>query len=171
MIIGFLLILLCLLRVPSAFISARNEKRIKAGGGTEYGMANSKLLILVQGFIYLSCIVYAFVNNVQFNTLTVVGLVIYAFSFASLIYVIRALSPFWTFKLYIAKDHKLVQSPVFKYVRHPNYYLNIIPELIGFALISQAWIVFMPLFVLHLITLYNRISLEEKVMKQTFQQY
>ncbi|MDO3676286.1 isoprenylcysteine carboxylmethyltransferase family protein [Paenibacillus ehimensis] len=171
MIIGFILLAICLLRVPSALISARNEKRIKASGGTEYGTTNSKLLIIVQGFIYLSCIVFAFINDVQFNVLTIVGLIVYAFSMASLVYVIRTLGPFWTFKLYIAKDHQLVQSPLFKHIRHPNYYMNIIPELIAFALISQAWIVFTPLFVLHLLTLFNRIALEEKVMKETFRQY
>ncbi|WP_178022248.1 hypothetical protein [uncultured Paenibacillus sp.] len=41
----------------------------------------------------------------------------------------------------------------------------------GFAIISQAWIVFTPLFVLHLITLFNRIRLEEKIMKRTFREY
>ncbi|MFD1990495.1 isoprenylcysteine carboxylmethyltransferase family protein [Paenibacillus nicotianae] len=171
MMIGIILILLCMVRVPSAMISARNEKQIKANGGVEYGMNNSKLLIAVQGLIYLGCIVYAFVYDVQFSWLTIVGLLVYLFSLVTLMYVIRTLSPFWTFKLYIAKDHKLVESPLFKHVRHPNYYMNIIPELIGFALISQAWVVFIPLFILHLITLINRISLEEKVMKQTFQQY
>ena len=149
----------------------RNEKKIIEGGGTEYGKLNSKVLFVMQILIYLSCIIYAFVYDVQSNVLTVIGLILYAFALFILIYVIRTLSPFWTYKLYIAKDHKLVQSKLFRLVRHPNYYLNIIPELISFALISQAWPVFVPLFILHLITLFNRINQEEKVMKQTFSQY
>ncbi|MBT2282521.1 DUF1295 domain-containing protein [Paenibacillus polymyxa] len=169
--IGFLLIIISLIRIPSVVIAMRNEKKIVAGGGTEYGNLNSKVLFVLQNLIYLSCIVYAFIYDVQFNVLTVIGLVVYVFALCCLIYVIRKLSPFWTYKLYIAKDHKLVQSSLFRLVRHPNYYLNIIPELLGFALISQAWPVFVPLFILHLITLFNRINLEEKVMKQTFTQY
>ncbi|EES74493.1 isoprenylcysteine carboxyl methyltransferase family protein [Paenibacillus sp. oral taxon 786 str. D14] len=83
----------------------------------------------------------------------------------------RTLGRFWTFKIYIAKGHQLIETPLFRRVKHPNYYLNIIPEVLSFAIISQGWVVFTPLFVLHLITLFNRIRLEEKIMKQTFRGY
>lgn len=81
------------------------------------------------------------------------------------------LGRFWTFKIYIVKGHQLIETPLFRRVKHPNYYLNIIPEVLSFAIISQGWVVFTPLFVLHLITLFNRIRLEEKIMKQTFRGY
>ncbi|MED4953646.1 isoprenylcysteine carboxylmethyltransferase family protein [Paenibacillus sp. FSL R5-0527] len=171
MITGIILIVLTLLRVPSAIISGRNEAKIIAGGGVEYGQTNSKLLIVVQFLIYISTIVYAFVMDVPIGSHTYIGLLIYAVAMAFLVYVIRTLGRFWTFKLYIAKDHELIESPLFKYVRHPNYFLNIIPEVLSFAIISKAWIVFAPLFTLHLLTLFNRIRLEEKMMKQKFQQY
>src|SRR5437870_13907816 len=35
------------------------------------------------------------------------------------------------FKLLIASDHTLNQSGLFRWVRHPNYFLNILPELVG----------------------------------------
>jgi isoprenylcysteine carboxyl methyltransferase (ICMT) family protein YpbQ len=39
----------------------------------------------------------------------------------------RALHRLWTVKLLIASDHVLNQSALFRWVRHPNYFLNIRP--------------------------------------------
>jgi isoprenylcysteine carboxyl methyltransferase (ICMT) family protein YpbQ len=53
-------------------------------------------------------------------------------------------------------------------VRHPNYFLNVIPELIGLTFIMGAWLVLaigLPLF---LIVLGIRIAQEERVMKTCF---
>ncbi|GIP47766.1 Isoprenylcysteine carboxyl methyltransferase (ICMT) family protein [compost metagenome] len=171
MVTGMILIVLTLLRIPSAIISGRNEARIKAHGGLEYGKTNSRALIVVQFLIYLGTMGYAFIEEVPIGTHTYIGLAVYVFAMAVLVYVIRTLGRFWTFKIYIAKGHQLVETPLFKRIKHPNYYLNIIPEVLSFAIISQAWIVFTPLFILHLITLFNRIRLEEKIMKQTFREY
>lgn len=171
MVTGIILIILTLLRVPSAIVSGRNEARIKAHGGLEFGKTNSRALIVVQFLIYLSTIGYAIVEDVPVGVHTYIGLVVYAFAMAVLIYVIRTLGRFWTFKIYIVKGHQLIETPLFKRVKHPNYYLNMIPEVLSFAIISQGWVVFIPLFVLHLITLFNRIRLEEKVMRKKFRGY
>lgn len=101
----------------------------------------------MQFLIYISTIVYAFVEDVPVGVHTYIGLVVYAFAMAVLVYVIRTLGRFWTFKIYIAKGHQLIETPLFKRVKHPNYYLNIIPEVLSFAIISQGWVVFIPLFV------------------------
>lgn len=61
------------------------------------------------------------------------------FAYAMLFYVIYKLHDVWTVKLYIIPDHRIEKSFLFRTVRHPNYYLNIIPELIGVALLCNAW--------------------------------
>ena len=40
-----------------------------------------------------------------------------------LVVVIRSLGRFWTVKLLLASDHVLVTNPLFRWVRHPNYFL------------------------------------------------
>ncbi len=64
---------------------------------------------------------------------------LYAASMVALFWVIRELGPLWTVKIMIAPDHTLVTSPLFRTLRHPNYFLNIVPELIGFSLALQAF--------------------------------
>ena len=78
---------------------------------------------------------------------------------------------FWTTKVIIAEDHQLNTSFLFKYIRHPNYYLNLIPELIELALICESFYVFIVVFPLYCITLIVRIRIEEKAMKSRFINY
>jgi isoprenylcysteine carboxyl methyltransferase (ICMT) family protein YpbQ len=85
--------------------------------------------------------------------------------------VIFNLKDVWTVKLFIAKEHTLNNSLLFKYFRHPNYFLNIIPELIAIALICQAWYTLLIGLPLYLIPLTIRIVQEEKVMKTHFSDY
>jgi isoprenylcysteine carboxyl methyltransferase (ICMT) family protein YpbQ len=100
-----------------------------------------------------------------------VGLLLYAISIIALVLVWRALQGRWTVKLIIASDHTLNQSALFRWVRHPNYFLNIIPELVGLALIMGAWIVLVGGLPLYLLVLRKRIVQEEQVMREHFPQY
>ena len=60
---------------------------------------------------------------------------------------------------------------LFRWVRHPNYFLNIIPELCGLALIMGAWIVLVLGLPCYLLVLRERIRQEEAVMQQHFPHY
>ena len=85
--------------------------------------------------------------------------------------VIGLLGRWWTVKLIVAREHELVAHPMFRWVRHPNYYLNILPELTGLALALHAFcamVIGLPCYVLILAI---RIRLEECVMKERFAEY
>jgi isoprenylcysteine carboxyl methyltransferase (ICMT) family protein YpbQ len=85
--------------------------------------------------------------------------------------VIRILGRQWTVKLLVASDHTLVTHPLFRVVRHPNYFLNILPELIGLALALHAFWTLGIGLLLYLIPLARRIREEEKVMRSKFPTY
>ena len=70
----------------------------------------------------------------------------------------------------LRNESNLVNS-IFKYFRHPNYFLNIIPELVSISLICQAWITLAIGLPVYLIPLTIRIVQEEKVMKLHFKDY
>ena len=158
-------------RVATLLFSISNERKLKAEGGTEIGKTNSNILAVAHVAFYLCAIIeYAF-SDYTIDTATWLGLAIYLVGATFLIVVIASLGRQWTVKLIIARNHVLVTSLLFRLVRHPNYYLNIIPELIGFALTLHAcWTlaVGMPLY---LIPLFVRISQEEKAMRVHFPQY
>ncbi|HEY8935015.1 MAG TPA: isoprenylcysteine carboxylmethyltransferase family protein [Cyclobacteriaceae bacterium] len=159
------------IRLISLFISIRNEKRLKMDGAMEYGKANSLLLTLSHVAFYGLCLYEGLHNNATIINVTYIGIALFAFSMAMLFLVIKQLGPIWTVKLIIAKGHKVNKSMIFKYIRHPNYFLNVIPELVAIAMICQAWTVLMIGLPIYLIPLAIRIYQEEKIMKEMVKDY
>lgn len=154
------------LRLISLAFSIRNEKRLLKNGAKQYGKVNSLLLTLAHIAYYFGALYEAYIKGVDFNTLSMAGVGVMAFAYGMLFYVIYKLRDVWTVKLYIAPNHRIERSFLFRSVRHPNYYLNIIPELIGVALLCNAWTTLCIGFPLYLCLLIVRIRQEEAAMKE-----
>ena len=159
------------LRLGSLAVSMRNEKALKAQGAREYGRRTSRLLAMAHTLFYLGALAEGLWRGTQPTLWTTVGLILYGMSVMAFVLVWRALNRLWTVKLLIASDHVLNQSALFRWVRHPNYFLNIIPELCGLALIMGAWMVLVIGLPCYLLVLRVRIRQEEQVMHQHFPQY
>ena len=164
--IVLLVSLLFLLRLFFLSISIKNEKRILAEGGKEYGVANTKLLTISHILFYAACLIEAVIKNVAFDTLSALGLIFLIFSMAMLYLVILLLGPIWTVKLMLVKNHRFVDHWLFQTVKHPNYFLNILPELIGLALLCHATYSFCLLFPLYVLILYRRIREENRLLQE-----
>src|SRR5512145_3013973 len=160
-----------LLRLGSVAVSRRHEKALKAQGATEYGRSTSHLLAAAHAMFYGGALVEGLWRSTQPTRWTTVGMLLYGMSIMALVLVWRELKGLWTVKLIIASDHTLNQSALFRSVRHPNYFLNIIPELVGLALIMGAWLVLVVGLPLYLLVLRMRIVQEEQVMKARFPHY
>jgi len=158
-------------RIISLLKSIANERLLKKKKAVEYGTGNSKLLLLCHSIFYLSCLAEAIVLKKHVNNLSFFGLGLFIFSMCMLWIVIYNLRGIWTVKLIIAPEQTINKSFLFKYFRHPNYFLNIIPELISIAFICQAWYTLLIGMPLYLIPLAIRIVQEEKVMKMHFSNY
>ncbi|QPB43714.1 isoprenylcysteine carboxyl methyltransferase family protein [Rodentibacter haemolyticus] len=168
LIINIVFIATLAIRFYSLSISIKNEKALIAKGAIQYGKINSNLLSVVHILFYTSAIIEANYKNVPFDTLSQIGLVILVFAIIMLFYVIYSLNEIWTVKIYILPEHKINRSFLFKYVRHPNYFLNIIPELIGLSLLCQASYTAMLGLPIYLTLLTIRIRQEERAMKHLF---
>lgn len=166
-------VLMCSIRLLTVFISKRNENRLKKIGAVEYGKLNSVLLIITHFAFYFLCILEGHSNGVATNEISVSGIIIFTISIAFLYYVIYELKNIWTVKLLIASPtyHQINKSFIFKYVKHPNYYLNIIPELVALTLIFQAWLCLAVGLPLYTVLLIIRIRQEESIMRQKFRDY
>lgn len=160
-----------LIRLFSLKISILNEKNLKQLGATEHGKFNSILIAVLHTLFYISCFVEGILTKSQISETTGISLIVYVFAIFSLFYVVHSLGPLWTVKLIIAPDHKLVENFIFKTFRHPNYFFNIIPELISFAVIFSAFNTLKFLFPIYLIVLFIRIFQEENIMRETFSDY
>ncbi|VEJ19586.1 isoprenylcysteine carboxyl methyltransferase family protein [Capnocytophaga canimorsus] len=157
------------LRLISLAISLKNEKRIQALGGVQCGKLNSMLLTLAHISFYFLCLYEAIKNdNLLLDNTSKLGVALLVFAYAMLFYVIYQLREVWTLKIYILPEHKVNTSFLFKWIKHPNYFLNILPELVGMALLCKAYYTFCFLFPIYMIILSVRIYQEEVAMKHLY---
>ncbi len=146
--------------------SIKNEKAILANGGREYGAKVSFLLAIVHTIIYFSAFFEGIVRKVSLDTVSMIGLLLIGFSYSVLVYIIHLLGKLWTVKLMVASDHVYVDHWLFKKIEHPNYFLNIIPELIGIILFFHAWLTGIIGLPIYMVILMLRIREENEVNKQ-----
>ncbi|MDO4795012.1 MAG: isoprenylcysteine carboxyl methyltransferase family protein [Brachymonas sp.] len=132
-------VLIFCIRLVSLAVSIKNEKALIAAGARQFGARNSKLLSVAHIAYYFAALAESHIRGVRFDVISAAGTALVAFALAMLFYVIHALGPIWTVKLYIHPQHTVNRSWLFRHVRHPNYFLNIIPELIGIGLLCHAW--------------------------------
>jgi isoprenylcysteine carboxyl methyltransferase (ICMT) family protein YpbQ len=173
-IVGILFFIFFILRLVTMVISQRNEKKLRKMNAVEFGKSNSLWLVIAHTLYYTAAMIEGFVKGAFFtDRISYVGLALYVFSIVALYYVIYSIRHVWTVKLIIAPKnyHAINSNFLFKYVRHPNYYLNIIPELIGMALLFHAWFTLAIGLPVYLIPLTIRILQEEEMMKKHFEAY
>jgi isoprenylcysteine carboxyl methyltransferase (ICMT) family protein YpbQ len=167
-----ILVVFVSIRLASVIISLINEKKLKFMGAVEYGKQNSLFLMLAHFMFYGTCFIEGSCSSEK-DSLSILGLGLYIFAIIILYYVIYEIRHVWTVKLIIAPRscHVINNSALFRYIKHPNYYLNIIPELFGLALIFHAWYTLLIGFPLYMILLLVRIRQERSIMKKIFVNY
>ena len=146
--------------------SSQNEQDILAKGGMEYGVKNSTIMKYLHMLFYAVCFLELILKKPAFDFVSLLGAVLLLFSMFMLYLVAKLLGPVWTIKLMLVKDHKFVDHWLFRNVKHPNYFLNVVPELVGLALLSHAYFALFILLPIYCITLYVRIKEEEQLLKE-----
>lgn len=160
-----IVIFVFVIRLAFLKISKKNEKNILENGGSEYGVQNSKRITILHIIFYFGSLIEAIVNHTVFDKVSFVGLCLLTFSMIMLYTVVRLLDGIWTVKLMVAKNHKFKDHWLFRTVKHPNYFLNIVPELAGIGLICHSKVVSIFVLPLYAIVLYIRIKEENMVLK------
>ncbi len=158
-------------RLATLVVSVSNEKRLKAAGAVEFGAGNTRLLAIAHTVFYLAAIAEGVLRGSSFNGISAAGLAIYAFGAVALLLVLRDIGPQWTVKLIVSPGHRLVATGLYRHVRHPNYVLNILPELIGFALAMHGFATLLVGLPLYCIPLWRRVRQEEEAMREKFDAY
>lgn len=160
-----------LFRIAMLAVSIRHERALKRAGAVEQGAANSAVLAMAHIAFYLAATVEGSLYPAPIDGVSMAGLALYGIGAVSLVWVVRVLGRLWTVKLLIARDHVLVTHPLFRLIRHPNYLLNILPELVGLALALHAvhtLVLGLPVYAVPLII---RIRQEEAAMRARFAGY
>jgi isoprenylcysteine carboxyl methyltransferase (ICMT) family protein YpbQ len=155
-------------RVASVIVSLRHEAALKRAGAIEYGALNSNLLAACHVLFYAAAIWEGWSRGPELDAVAGFGIALYLLALLFLVYVVHLLGRLWTVKLIIAPDHHLVTHPLFRMVRHPNYFLNIVPELVGLTLALHSYRTLAIGLPIYLIPLIVRVVQEEKVMRARF---
>ncbi|MGT2888201.1 isoprenylcysteine carboxyl methyltransferase family protein [Streptococcus didelphis] len=155
-----------LIRLVFLKLSIKNEKKIRGEGGIECGKKNTQFLTLLHIMIYAFSLIEAVLKQIRFDWISLLGFLLMASSIVALYYVTQLLGDIWTVKLMIAKNHRYVNHWLFRYVKHPNYFLNIGPEMIGIVLLCHASITACLLFPFYILSLSIRIVEENRLLKE-----
>lgn len=155
-------------RIASVMVSKRHERDLRAAGAVEYGAVNTRIIALVHTLFYIAAFAEGWRRDTTFDGLSMAGLCVLTLAFLMLVWIIRLLGPIWTVKIMIAKDHPISRHPLFLHVRHPNYFLNIIPELVGYGVVFHAWWTLCVGLPIYLVVLAIRIRQEEEAMRPLF---
>lgn len=159
-------------RLVTVFVSFNNERLLREAGAQEYGKSNSILLAVCHIGYYLAAITeHHFRAMPEAPYIVYAGMSLYILSAFALVLVMRTLGPLWTIKVIISTNHTLVTSGVFRLFRHPNYFLNILPELFAFGVALGAFHTILIGIPIYLIPLVIRIRQEERAMRQVFPSY
>ncbi|EDO0512843.1 isoprenylcysteine carboxylmethyltransferase family protein [Listeria monocytogenes] len=156
--------IIALFRVRVLLISKKNEQELLTSGGKEYGKIVSKLLAIFHTLFYFCALSEGIYKKVQFDIIGIIGTLIISISFFILIRVIQVLGKYWTVKLIFTEKHALNTNWLFKHVKHPNYFFNIIPELIGVTLVFHAWYTVLIFLIPYGVCLYLRIREENQLL-------
>jgi isoprenylcysteine carboxyl methyltransferase (ICMT) family protein YpbQ len=167
----FFVVLAFVWRISTVVISSINEKSLKASGAREVGAANSIFLAVSHLAFYVVATVEGAKATELNHTISIVGVAVYVLSALALISVLYSLGPLWTVKIIINHRHPLVRTGLFRWVRHPNYFVSIIPELVGFALALNAYWTLVVGLPLYCIPLFIRIRQEEAAMVEAVPGY
>ena len=160
-----------LLRVASLAVSRRNERRLREAGAEEHGVGTSNALAGLHTFFYLGCAVEGMLRDAPLDGLALVGMALYALAMTILVWVVTSLGEVWTVRVFLAPDHRLHRGWLFRTFRHPNYFLNLVPELAGLAMALHAWVTPLILLPLYAVFLRKRIAEEERAMAERFPEW
>lgn len=161
-------VLFFVIRLYFLVISIKNEKKLIALGATQVGATTSKILVAARIAYYFLALYECYRRGWIFDGVSALGAVLVGLSLVLLAYIIKLLGDIWTVKVYILPNHTINRAWLFRTFRHPNYFLHIIPELIGIALLCHAWITLLLGLPICLMILSARIYQEERAMKHLF---
>jgi protein-S-isoprenylcysteine O-methyltransferase Ste14 len=99
--------------------------------------------------------------------LAYIGIVLIAIGIIMRFWAIKQLGKFFTVDVTIRKDHQLMQSGFYQYLRHPSYSSSLL-SFIGMGLAVNSWLSLAIIFIPVLGSFIHRMNIEEKVLTEQF---
>ena len=163
----------CISEIIISLISAINKSTVSSTGADKF----SSFIIWLSTippilFAYLIRKHSIFSNgfgsfSTQFPFLGYLGCLFIAFGVTIRLMAVATLKQQYTVKVSIIEMHKIVETGIYKIIRHPAY-LGYLASLLGIGLVLGNWVGLMALVVLPLAGILYRIHVEESVLLAYF---
>lgn len=164
----YLIIFLILQRLVELFISKRNEKWLRSRGAIEYGKEHYKLIVLLHVAFFLSMILEYILtrSNFEMDLISYVFLVILIILQVFRVIILSTLGKYWNTRILRIPNAPLVQKGIYKYIRHPNYFL-VMAEIFVIPMIFGLYWTAIIFTIMNLLVLKIRIREENKALNYT----
>ncbi|MEI6822726.1 MAG: isoprenylcysteine carboxylmethyltransferase family protein [Bacteroidota bacterium] len=101
------------------------------------------------------------------DRIKLIGLIIIVLGVIFRFIAIKQLGRFFTVNVTIRNDHQLIQSGLYKYLRHPSYSGSLL-SFLGFGVSLNNWLSIIFIIIPYFIAVMYRISIEEKALTEQF---
>lgn len=161
-----LVFLTALQRLGELFISARNEKALKAQGAIEVGHSHFLYMKALHTLWPIACLVEASLRETppHYSMMILFG-IIFLFGQALRLVAITTLGGRWTVKILVLPGANPVTKGIFRYLRHPNY-LGVVLEIFSLPLIYGGWVSALIFSLLNTWLLKIRVAREERALDE-----
>ena len=165
-VIAFLLLLLAvaLLRIFELRVSRRNQQQMIANGATKVNEPRFRWIVLLHTAVLAGAALEVVLLRRPFiPILATVMFLLFLASNAVRLWVVRTMGRHWNVQVMNSTSLGVVTSGPFRFVRHPNYGA-IFVEIFSLPLIHTAWITALLGCVGFVVTISQRIAVEESVL-------
>jgi protein-S-isoprenylcysteine O-methyltransferase Ste14 len=164
-----LFVIWCISEIIISFISAKNKSTVSSTRTDKFSFIIVWLSTIPPIlFAYLIQRHFIFSNgfgsfSTQIRFLGYLGCLFIAFGVTIRLIAVTTLKQQFTTKVSIIDGHKIVETGIYKVIRHPAY-LGYLASLFGIGLVLGNWVGLMALVVLPLLGILYRIRVEESVL-------
>lgn len=152
---------LILLRLVELLVAKRNEKWLRENGAVEYGQKHYPVIVLLHVGFFVSLIIEYLSKSPQ----TPVDILLFIFIALIVlkIQIISSLGKYWNTKIFHISGVPLVRKGMYKYFKHPNYFI-VICEIAIIPLIFHLYVTAIVFSLLNAAMLSVRIREENKIL-------
>jgi methyltransferase len=152
-------------RVFELWVSARNERKLRARGAREVGRSHFPLFVVLHALYPLALAAEVLALGTRPGSLWPLWLTLLAVAQALRVAAHRALGERWTARIWVVPGMERVTHGVYGWLRHPSY-VAVTIELVAGSLLFGAWRTALVVSALNLVALAVRIPIEERALAE-----
>ena len=149
-----------------SWISARNSRVLLHKGAVEIAPHLFPIMAILYGLMYLGGLAEYLYFRREISLEWVISFgIFFCLAKALKFWAIASLGSFWTMRVLILPESKVVTGGPYRWIRHPNY-VAVLTEIAATTLIGKCFYTFGIVIILFSVTLVLRIQNEERALKE-----